>query len=115
MSNPNSQLDHIDHIVVLMLENRSFDNILGWLYDPDNQPPFDKVPRNQQFDGLSGKDLWNPRADGEKVFAGKGTVMTDPFPDPNEPYDHVLIQMYGQLLPDQGLNSTDTDDGRLCY
>jgi phospholipase C len=108
MPNSNSQLDRINHIVVLMLENRSFDNVLGWLYDPDNKPPFDKVPRDQQFDGLSGKDLWNPRADGEKVFAGKGTVMTDPFPDPNEPYDHVLIQMYGQLLPDQGLNSPNT-------
>ena len=24
-------LDKIDHIVVLMLENRSFDNMLGWL------------------------------------------------------------------------------------
>jgi hypothetical protein len=24
--------DRIDHIVVVMLENRSFDNLLGWLY-----------------------------------------------------------------------------------
>jgi hypothetical protein len=27
-------LRKIEHIVVLMLENRSFDNLLGWLYDP---------------------------------------------------------------------------------
>jgi len=27
------------HVVVLMLENRSFDNLLGWLYaDQSNQP-----------------------------------------------------------------------------
>lgn len=108
MANSNPQLDRINHIVVLMLENRSFDNILGWLYDKDNKPPFDKVPRGQQFEGLSGKNLCNPRPDGGTACVGQGTVMTDPFPDPNEPYDHVLIQMYGQLLPDQGLNSTDT-------
>jgi phospholipase C len=98
-----SQLDRINHIVVLMLENRSFDNVLGWLYDQD------KVPRGQQFEGLSGKDLWNPRSNGEKVFAGKGTVMTDPFPDPNEPYVNVYAQMYNKLYPaDQVPNSTDS-------
>jgi len=29
-------LKQIEHIVVLMLENRSFDNVFGWLYDPAN-------------------------------------------------------------------------------
>ena len=43
----------IDHIVVLMLENRSFDNLLGWLYD-------DEAPRDEQkFEGLNW-NLWNP-------------------------------------------------------
>ena len=32
MSNTNDGLSRINHIVVLMLENRSFDNVLGWLY-----------------------------------------------------------------------------------
>ena len=35
----------IDHIVVLMLENRSFDNLLGALY-----------PTSPQFDGLDGTE-----------------------------------------------------------
>lgn len=87
-------LNQIDHIVVLMMENRSFDNVLGWLYDGDNQAPFDKIPRGQKFDGVSGKDLFNLRPDGSKVNAGKGTSMIDPYPDPNEPYDHVYAQMY---------------------
>ncbi len=90
-------LNRIDHIVVLMMENRSFDNVLGWLYDAHNKPPFDKVPPGQSFDGVSGKDLSNPRSldgTGGDVRVGKGTVMTDPFPDPNEPYDHVYAQMY---------------------
>lgn len=48
-------LGKIEHIVVLMLENRSFDNMLGWLYDPENPPPYDRVPRGQTFEGVSGK------------------------------------------------------------
>jgi hypothetical protein len=35
--------------------DRSFDNLLGWLYDPANDPPFDAVPSD--FDGLYGKNL----------------------------------------------------------
>src|SRR5690606_1175649 len=35
-----------DHVVVLMFENRSFDNILGWLY------PNDELPEGVTFDGL---------------------------------------------------------------
>lgn len=35
-----NQLKKIDHIVYLMLENRSFDHILGFLYtDRGNQSP----------------------------------------------------------------------------
>ena len=34
----NSLLDTFDHVVVLMLENRSFDNVLGYLYQ-DGVPP----------------------------------------------------------------------------
>ena len=37
----------IKHVVVLMLENRSFDNLLGWLY-ADQAPP-----DGQHFDGLT--------------------------------------------------------------
>ena len=46
-------LKTIKHIVVLMLENRSFDNLLGWLYDGE------KPRRDQKFEGLT-RDLWNP-------------------------------------------------------
>jgi phospholipase C len=31
--------DKYDHIVVLMLENRSFDNMLGYLYEQNELPP----------------------------------------------------------------------------
>ena len=110
MADSNNQLSRINHIVVLMLENRSFDNILGWLYDPDNKPPFNEVPRGQSFEGLSGKEnLCNPRPGGGTVCVGKGTVMTDPFPDPNEPYDQVYAQMYNANPPPTPIpNTTDS-------
>ncbi len=31
-----------------MLENRSFDNTLGWLYDPANDAPYNVVPASRQ-------------------------------------------------------------------
>jgi phospholipase C len=37
----------IEHIVVLMLENRSFDNVLGGLYAPGNAAPYDRPPPGQ--------------------------------------------------------------------
>jgi len=99
MANGVNQLHRIDHVVTLMMENRSFDNVLGWLYDPDNEPPFQNPPRGQTFDGLSGKDLWNPTPSGGKASPGKGSVMTDPYPDPFEPYDQVYAQMYNHNPP----------------
>ncbi len=45
-------LETFDHIVVLMLENRSFDNLLGYLYENDEITP------EKSFDGL-----YNPKVD----------------------------------------------------
>ena len=47
----------IKHVVVLMLENRSFDKLLGWLYA--DEPPYDRAPDGQHFEGLT-SELWNP-------------------------------------------------------
>src|SRR3974390_509947 len=81
-----------------MLENRSFDNLFGWLYDPDNQPPFNRTPPGN-FAGVSGKDLSNPRVNGTMVPVGKGTDQTAPCPDPGEPFQDVYAQIYGQKTP----------------
>ncbi len=52
---PNPEaLAKVSHIVVLMLENHSFDHMLGWLYDDPDAPL-----RDQDFDGLR-DDFWNP-------------------------------------------------------
>jgi phospholipase C len=96
----NTALDQIQHIVVLMLENRSFDNLLGWLYDPANQPPFNTLPP-ANFNGVYGKNLSNPSVNGGTVPVGKGSDPTMPHPDPGEPYEDVYAQVYGQknVLP----------------
>ncbi len=41
----------LDHVVVVMFENRSFDNLLGRLYEPGEVA---------SFEGVIGKDLSNP-------------------------------------------------------
>jgi phospholipase C len=41
----------LEHIVVVLSENRSLDNVLGHLYGPGD---------GKTFDGVIGKDLSNP-------------------------------------------------------
>ena len=43
----NGELAAIDHVVVLMLENRSFDHMLGYLYCEQGNVS----PAGQPFDG----------------------------------------------------------------
>jgi phospholipase C len=86
-----TSLDKIDHIVVLMLENRSFDNMLGRLY-----PKFTQ----QQFNGLTGQET-NPDPDGNPVRVWNNSpdtsksTMTIPDPDPGELWTDMNIQIYG--------------------
>jgi len=113
---PNPEaLEKIEHIVVLMLENRSFDNLLGWLYDDENPK------RNQHFEGLT-KDIWNPfnnidsnglpfvekvpiRKNGEPYKLGRKTMYPEenfclPDPDPGEGYRDTTDQIYGTYKVD---------------
>ena len=41
----------MDHVVLVIFENRSLDNLLGHLYGPDD---------GKTFEGVIGKDLSNP-------------------------------------------------------
>jgi len=94
----NSNLQKIDHVVVLMLENRSFDNMLGWLGASDGG--------RQKVNGVVGKDLSNPIPAFAKpprglksIPVGKETIMIHPNPDPGEEYPHVNTQLYGRITP----------------
>nr|WP_062335769.1 alkaline phosphatase family protein [Herbidospora sakaeratensis] len=105
-------MDRIEHFVVLMLENRSFDNLLGWLYaDTDNVPPRN-VPAppdgKPYFLGLKEKAYWNtsPAAAHDtapeegRVYARKGArTDTTPDPNPSEICWSFVEQMYGTTMP----------------
>lgn len=91
MTSQNNNLDKIEHIVVLMMENRSFDNVLGRL-----------CPDNPNFNGVK-DSMSNPRPDGELAYVFAGADMTAPFPDPNEPYNHVYMQMFNPPCPPPGV------------
>jgi phospholipase C len=50
----------IKNVVVVMFENRSYDNVLGWLYKPTNPPPYQTAPPGQtNLAGLNGAET-NP-------------------------------------------------------
>jgi phospholipase C len=92
MADAANYLSKIEHIVVLMLENRSFDNLLGWLYDPANDAPFNVVPPD--FDGLYGKNLSNRIPGGPAIPVGKTDDARSPQPNPGEPFEDVYSQVY---------------------
>jgi phospholipase C len=104
MARQNGFSGRIDHIVVVMMENRSFDNLLGWLYDPQNPDPrFREPPRGQAFEGLAGTPKFNPLPDGTPAYATRGSDHTMPYPDPNEAYNHVYAQQFDvHPAPDEG-------------
>jgi phospholipase C len=99
-----TQLGAIAHIVVLMLENRSFDHMLGYLYRDANNVS----PAGQPFEGLSGKES-NVGADGTPVPVFPITPATPhayfmPGADPGEGYAATNNQIFGPA---------DRHDGRL--
>ncbi|MDE2160755.1 MAG: phosphoesterase [Burkholderiales bacterium] len=88
-------MSSIQHLVVLMLENRSFDHMLGLLYaDRGNV-----APGGQPFEGLRGSES-NPDANGRPVPAFPITPATPnayfmPGADPGEGYAATNLQLFG--------------------
>ena len=97
-------LPQIKHVVVVMFENRSLDNVCGWLYRAPAAPPKYFLPAggSAHYDGLD-SSLWNPR--NASYFKGdppdkipimdSATSLTNPNVDPEETFDHVTRQLYG--------------------
>jgi phospholipase C len=82
------RLERIDHIVILMLENRSFDSMLRMLY-----------PTSSSFDGLLGTES-NLDANGVAVpvWNCPGTdraTLSVPDPDPGELWEDINTQLFG--------------------
>jgi phospholipase C len=83
-----TRLQSIEHFVVLMLENRSFDNLLGGLY-----------PKSKDFDGVDGSESNTDRSG--KVWhvteapGGDVAGLSVPSPDPGELWQDINVQIFG--------------------
>ena len=101
--------DKVQHVFVLMMENRSFDHMLGWLYADTNNRPAVNVPSQYEptYDGLSDSTFWNtPVAvdhDGQagRVFARRVAPggFTKPDPNPPEICPRFVEGMFGTESP----------------
>jgi phospholipase C len=93
----NSPLSSVQHIVQLMLENRSFDHMLGFLY------PGKTGPGGQPFEGLAGTES-NADGSGKPVTvfqidpASPGAYFM-PGADPAEGYANTNVQLFGTGAP----------------
>jgi phospholipase C len=111
-------MENIEHLVVVMFENRSFDNLLGWLYDAANPPQFNIPPdpaNPPTFEGLTPNkysNSYSPQAGVPKqVLVTQPTQAWPPScpqanqvptPDPNEEFDFVTNQLFGTKTPAAG-------------
>lgn len=100
-----NQLSAIKCIVQLMLENRSFDQMLGFLY-PDKA-----TPTGQPFEGLTGAES-NPDDSGNQVPVFKITNSTKhpyfmPGADPGEGFYNTNTQLFSTDDPAAGATPTN--------
>lgn len=87
----------MDHVIFVMFENRSLDNLLGHLYGPED---------GKTFNGVIGKNLSNPVPEwaehqppnGSKVVEYEvSQTMDTPNPDPGEEWFHTNTQLFGTM------------------
>jgi phospholipase C len=85
----------LDHVVVVLFENRSLDNVLGRLYGPGD---------GKTFEGVIGKELSNPIPGWAEHGAGRTMVhygvsagMDSPNPDSGEEWYHTNTQLFGVM------------------
>ena len=102
-----NQLSNIQHIVQLMLENRSFDQMLGFLYENK------KTPAGVDFEGLTGRES-NPDEAGREVQVFKidhsfAHPYLMPGADPGEGFLNTNYQLF--RTDDPAAGATPTNDG----
>jgi len=102
-----NQLPAIKHIVQLMLENRSFDQMLGFLYESNGN----RSPTNQSFEGLTGNEF-NPDEAGRevKVYKIDHTAKHPylmPGADPGEGFHNTNYQLFSTDDPVPGTIPTN--------
>ena len=78
-----SPMDKIKHLVLVMMENRSFDHFFGFMKSPD-----------YPIDGLNGNET-NPASDGTQVKVSKNAQNAGDFwPDPGHDFSDVVEQIF---------------------
>jgi phospholipase C len=94
MATKPSLLQSVQHIVVLMLENRSFDHMLGFLYTANGN----KSPLGQPFDGLTGNESNVDDAGNQvpvfKIKKSMSDAYYMPGADPGEGYMATNSQLF---------------------
>ena len=101
-------LESVEHIVVLMLENRSFDNLLGYLYTDQNNTS----PAGDPFEGLTGAETC-PDGNGadvavSKVDPAQQYAYLNPWADPGEGYAATNQQLFATATPAAGAPASMT-------
>jgi phospholipase C len=93
----------IEHVVLVMLENRSFDSLLGWLYADKPEGPALSIPEPapgaRRYEGLQDLDLtaFTNTAEGFSIPPVKGaSALNTPCIAPNEEFKHVNVQLFGK-------------------
>jgi phospholipase C len=81
-----SSIQRIKHWVVVMMENRSFDSLLGYL------------PHISAEDGILDRPV-SLKYPGGSVDLHQATQFWDPNPDPGEAWPNVNVQLWNQYLP----------------
>jgi phospholipase C len=99
-------MENIEHIVVLMLENRTFDNMLGWLYEdeaPEHFIPATSGPPYRGLQTLKPGEFINSVRFPDSVFSvhplrgARG--FTSPNVAPGESFKQVTTQFYNTATP----------------
>src|SRR6478736_3952050 len=95
MTGSPTRANALDHVVVVLFENRSLDNVLGRLYGPGD---------GKAFEGVIGKELSNPIPEWAEHGAGRKVVpygvttdMDSPNPDSGEEWYHTNTQLFGAI------------------
>ena len=97
-------LPQIKHVVVVMLENRAFDDICGWLYKPGTPQPSQFLPagspqqlngnKSSYFNPVSADYFEGKSAETYPVF-DRATGTDTPNPNPQEGFDNTTYQLFG--------------------
>jgi phospholipase C len=102
-----NQLAAIKHVVQLMLENRSFDHMLGFLYESSGN----RSPIGHPFEGLTGNESNRDEAGNEvkvfKITPDSKHPYFMPGADPGEGFHNTNIQLFSTDDPAPGAEPTN--------